>query len=137
MHPWFSLLLPNLTGYSIVPQRMEATFPATRNSVAEFAKELLESFEFLQILSLTPLPPDGPSYLQFDFWVGRGAAWRDLAVRRLPYAKDVVSEVPARQRVDGVQLDVEMTTEDGISVLISRPRGRLISSRILWPTLQG
>jgi len=137
MVPWFSFLLPNLAGFAELPAQLRVRFPPPPGNVDDFGQRLLADGGFDRV----PLPPvagPGPTYVQFDVWLGRGSHWKTLRVRPLswPYKPEIVEGAPEqRQDVTVNRVDIDLGSETGLAVLVLRPAGRLRHPRILRPKL--
>lgn len=136
MFPWFSLLAPDVTGFTELPGQLVVRFPPPPGDLHEFGERLLADSN----LGIVPLPSatgPGPTYVQFDVWLGRGPDWKTLQVRPLAwsYKPDIVEEAPDPQDVTVNRVDIDLGPEIGVAVLVLRPAGRLRRLRILRATL--
>jgi len=137
MYPWFSFLLPDLSGFAALPAQLVVRFPPPPGNLHDFGQRLLADGAFATV----PLPPPagpGPVYVQFDVWLGRGASWKTLKARPLAWAykPEIVKDAPAhKQDVTVNRVDIGLGPEIGLAVLVLRPSGRLLRPRILRPTL--
>jgi hypothetical protein len=136
--PWFSLLTTELDAFPMLPARLSVEFPPPRTDVAAYGQELVASGG-VRSVQLLPPSSEGPDYVQFDVWVGRGKDWQASPVHPLAWAykPEIVADPPAhRQNVTVNRVDVTFTTELGLALVHTRPRGRLLSPRLLRPTLK-
>jgi hypothetical protein len=136
MIPWFSLLTPSLDNFPFLPKRLSVTFPPPRPDVDNFGNQLLTSAG----LTVAPLPEahGSPNFLQVDFWVGRGAAWKSLKTRPLAwtYKPELVGNPPSDSQDIRVAVgDLELSSVVGVRLLVMRPQGTLDSLHILRPRL--
>lgn len=138
MFPWFSLLIPDLNGFTELPARLEVPFPRPCGDVRKFADRLLADGGFAT-MPLPSVTADRTShYIQFDVWLGRGPDWKTLEVRSLdwPYKPEIVEAAPEnKQQVKGFRVDIDLGPDIGVAVLGVRPSGHLRSPLILRPTL--
>ncbi len=137
MFPWFSFLLPDLAGFAELPAELVVRFPSPPGNVHDFGKRLLADGGSNDV----PLPPvarAGPTYIQFDVWLGQGPHWKALKVRPLPwpYKPEIVEGAPEhRQEVTVNRVDIDLGPDTGLVVLVLRPAGRLLHPQILRPQL--
>lgn len=133
LFPWFSLLVPDLTGFAALPSRLYVEFPSPRRDLQRYGERLMASGGMI-ILRLPPQPPSA-AYLQFDVWVGHDLDWRTRQARVLPWAYKpaIVTNPPKQQDVECSIAEAEFTTAVGVRVVASRPRGQLRAPRILRP----
>lgn len=136
LFPWFSLLVPNLDGFSFLPSRLYVEFPAPRADLHRYADHLIANGGVVQIR--LPSSKQDPSYYQIDVWVGHGTDWRSRRAQVLPwvYKPEIVAHPPGRQQVQAGISEAELREGVGLRVFTSRPLGRLLSPRILRPRFQ-
>ncbi len=135
--PWFSILTADLDGFSILPMKLIFEFPPPRKDVVAYGKELVTNGGIGSV-RLLPQGKD-EDYIQFDVWVGRGADWKKSPIHPLPwvYKPEIVADAPKhRQTVTFNRVDIQFAGDIGLSVVHTRPRGRLLGPRILRATLR-
>jgi len=141
MFPWFSLVIPNTRGFCILPARLAVEFQAPKSDVLRRFEHLTRELDGYE---LTPLPPTkgtGPSYIQFDVWIGRGKKWRELQRRPLAWAykpEIVMYPLVGKQTLTAAQVLFDFGSDLGLAVLVTRPLGTLLGPpRILRPKISG
>lgn len=135
--PWFSLLVPDLAGFTELPAQLVVRFPPTHGNVYDFGKRLIGEGGIDSI----PLPPPAapePTYIQFDVWLGQGPDCKKSQVRPLawPYKPEIVQSAPEYQQdVTVNRVDIDFGSDSCLAVLVLRPAGRLLRPRILRASL--
>jgi hypothetical protein len=133
LFPWFSLLVPSLDGFSVLPSRLYVEFPPPHPDLHRYADHLMANGGVVQIR--LPSTRQYPAYYQFDVWVGHGTDWRTRRAQVLAWAykPEIVADPPGRQDVQAGIGEAELREGVGLRVLTSRPLGRLLAPRILRP----
>lgn len=134
LHPWFSLLLPDLDRYEKLPAhfRFDMLMPKSdsgRRTLAMMDRPHLHATYF-------PIPAsEGPHYFQLDVWAGRGEDWKEKSAAGLEYRNicNMVSE-HSKESFDMTVFTHDFLDDCGIVVLLTRPSGVLLTAGLACPT---
>ena len=135
--PWFSLLLPEIGELPVLPGRLLIHIPRRWSDLGAYGEKVIGSIGGLDRIPL-PVPSSLPSFVQLDFWAGRGRDWRRLQHRPLPWAykQEIVSDAPAgEQQITVSEATIGLSDGIGVTILAARPAGRLGGAHVLRPRL--
>ena len=134
MLPWFSLLVHELGAFPLAPGVLEIRFPFPRPDFHSQVGDLIGRTGPPCVVPICEVAGD-PNYVQVDVWV----AWPDAGSLRqgepLPWPETAaVREAPASQLLKFARNDLWLPAEGiRVSVVVSRPAGRLERPRFLLP----
>lgn len=138
MWPWFSLLIPDLSGFVQLPARLIVRFLPPPGDLEMFFNRLIGDGGSSEVFPLPSASGSGISYFQFDVWLGRGFGWQSRQVKPLAwsYKSEIVQDPPSeKQQLQIGHINFSFDSQLGIVVLVSRPQGILQDRHILRPTL--
>ncbi len=126
MHPWFSLLLPNLDSYSRLPRKLLFRFNVPASDVVRRLPVMMDRGQQSAPPDLDVLGNANPGYYQIDVWAARGPDWhlREACVLPLACEKGLVEEAPDRQEALNCRQTLKLSEDFGVIVFYTRPQGR-------------
>lgn len=136
MLPWLTMLTPNFKHFHPLPAKLTMTLECPQSDTLRYTQEAIGSNYKQCAVVDAPQEPDGESFWQVDFLVGRGENWRDLEYGPLHYldADNIVEyDIGENENREGGTIITEIVPEFGVIVIVTRPKGLLKCSCFLTP----
>lgn len=126
MHPWFSLLLPEVSEHIDLPSKFLLEINMPKSDIQRRAHAIMGQPVLINDCWFPAPRSSNPHYFQIDVWAGRGNAWqtRHADVFPWPIMNDVVEghlgeEVERKAQWKNLEPDI------GVAIVLTRPSGTL------------
>jgi hypothetical protein len=136
MHPWFSLLLNDVSPYELLPATFRFEFSVPSSDVARRSAALIGTAK-RTVCAFPVSTGEGPNYYQLDVWAGRGEGWKHRHADALPWP--TIPGVVDGHRGEQVARKGhchELGDDCGIVTVLTRPSGVLRRPGVVHTTIE-